>query len=115
MKKFVSVILVCAMLICCMFVLASCGKTLNGTYKESALGLTTYEFKGSKYTYSLGNASVTGKYEIKKEDDKMTITLTPDSDKDADEKASGTFSFEEGQDSKGDYIVIGISKKYYKQ
>ena len=114
MKKFVSVILVCAMLICCMFVLASCGKTLNGTYKGSVVGLATFEFKGSKYTYALGNASVTGKYEIKKEDDKMTITLTPDSDKDADEKASGTFSFEEGKDSKGNYIVIG-GYTYYKQ
>ena len=52
MKKVISMTLVCVLLLGCVFALASCGKTISGTY-ELALSednKTTYEFSGRKVT-----------------------------------------------------------------
>ena len=51
MKKTLSLLLVCVLLVGCIFSLASCGKTLSGTYKaDVVVGGTSYTFSGSKVT-----------------------------------------------------------------
>ena len=97
-------------------VLASCGKTLKGTYSaEIDIGVlkytANYEFSGKNVTATkivnplIGDAktyTIEGTYEIiENDDDTMDIKFefkTQD-----DHIKSGTFNFEEGED----YIKIG--------
>lgn len=106
--KAIALVLVIATLTC---VLASCGKTISGTYSADVGstsiigGSATYKFSGSKVTISvtagaLGFEKTTdfdGKYEIK--DNQITFTFE---DSNAG-KYNGTQSFEKGDD----YIKIG--------
>ncbi len=119
MKKIVSSILVCVMLIGCVFALASCDKTLNGEYvnETTIMGITTtttYEFEGKNVTIKVKSslASITieheGEYVI--EDDTITFTF---GDEDAN-KYSGDVSFNEGSDNEGAYIELGGTKFYKK-
>lgn len=119
MKKTIRVMALVLALTAVLFVFASCGKTLSGTYSAefdiAVLKYTaTYEFKGSKVTATkvtnplIGDSKTTtleGTYEIIENDDgSMDIKLsfeTSDS-----EIKSGTFDFEEGED----YIKIGLVK-----
>ena len=77
MKRIVSLLLVCVLLLSCAVVLASCGKTLSGTYeaKVEAVGQsisTSYKFSGKKFeltvkTTFIGNVTTdttSGTYEI---------------------------------------------------
>ncbi len=113
MKKSLKVLaLVMTAVILCL-ALASCGKTLSGTYTMEALGTgAEMEFKGSKVTITLkvlGKAGdpVEGKYSI--DDDKITFEFESE---DKDVKAyDGTFDFEEGED----YIKIGTFGKFTKK
>ena len=106
MKKSIKVLaLVMTAVILCL-TLASCGKTLSGTYSMEVLGTgTELEFKGNKVTITGKVAGVEvgdpaeGKYSIK--DDKITFEFESD-DKEVKEY-NGTFDFEEGDD----YIKIG--------
>ena len=107
MKKVLSLSLICLLLVGVIFALASCQKTLYGTYEGV---LYSYEFQGNKVTRKatvLGaSISVEGTYEIKKNDkDEYEITFTYGEG--ADASYSGTWSFNEGSDSKGSYIEIG--------
>ena len=109
MKKSVRILAVVMAVLMVTLVLASCGKTLSGTYSAEALGTgVTLEFSGKKVTMTnkvLGTQvgdPVEGTYKI--EDNKITITVeTEDKDIGA---LNGTFDFEEGED----YIKIGIIK-----
>ncbi len=109
MKKVVSSVLVCVLLLSTVFVLASCGKMLNGEY-ENALGVTL-EFSGNKVTRKwdiplVGTTTREGTYSI--EDSKITITYGDD------EENSGTYEFAHGQENGVDFIKIaGI--KYEKK
>ena len=99
--------------------LASCGKTLSGSYEgEVDLGVAkytaTYTFKGSKVsvekktTTILGTVNTVeyeGTYEIAKNDD-GTMEITFSFENGDEEIKSGTFAFEEGDD----YIKIGVAK-----
>ena len=111
MKKIVSSVLVCVLLLGCVFALASCGKKLSGEYK-STLGTTTYAFSGSDVTITyelLGfTKTIEGEYEITaSEDEKEVIIFTfPADEEDADEYA-GEFSFVEGKEGEVEYIKIG--------
>lgn len=114
MKRSIKVLalVMTAVLLC--LTLASCGKTLSGTYTMELLGTgTELEFKGSKVTMTVKVAGaevgdpIEGKYSIK--DDKITFEFESD-DKDAKEY-NGTFDFEEGED----YIKIGTFGKYTKK
>ena len=118
MKKITSLLLVCVLLVGCVFTLASCAKMLNGKYELDALvGGKTYEFKGKSVviTYEvLGfEKSVEGEYSIAEDDKgnlKITFTFAED-EKDADE-FKGTFSFAEGEEDGVKYIKIsGIKYK----
>ena len=120
MKRIVSVILVCVMLLGCVATLASCSKILFGTYKREGLFTeTTYEFDGKNVTIvtSIGSVSYTKKatYVIEKADDgTSTITFTYEEGETPDEDLKGTKSFSEGEEDGVKYIKIG-GVKYIKQ
>ena len=117
MKRLISTLLVCVLLVSCVFTLASCGATLSGEYKD-ALSVTTYKFSGSKVTLTIDNligedSVFEGTYSIEGKDDDKKITITFE-DKDGADKYSGTHDFSEGEEDGKEYIKIGIIK-YYKQ
>ena len=139
MKKFLSITLVFALLVCAMLSLTSCSNTLSGTYEYdesqhedqlgglgsiiggvvSALANTTYEFSFSAVTVKIDKAfgddvEFSGKYKITEADDgKMTITFTFEGVEDENaEDYSGTFDFFKAKD--GSYIEIG-GVKYLKK
>ena len=95
--KILALVMVAAMLCC---VLASCGNTLKGTYAaEVATIRTAYNFDGKNVTIDAGALGfskqvASGTYEIK--DGKIIFTF------DEDNKYTGTFDFEQGED----YIKI---------
>ena len=108
MKNTLKIASIMLVLIMTVFVFASCGSKLNGTY---SLGDTSYSFVGDSYTYKTpgllgGTTIIEGTYEIDKE--ASTITLTPD-----DGKAQ-TYDFAIGTENGVDYIKIGFLK-YTKQ
>ena len=81
MKRIISTLLVCVLLLGCVFTLASCGKMLSGKY-EADVGVAgaKYEFSGKKVTITvqvLGfEKSYEGTYKIGENDDgKETITF----------------------------------------
>ena len=114
MKKFLSVVLVCAMLFGCVLSLASCGNKPSGKYqaKVELFGqsvTTTYNFKLSKVivtieTEILGSVETEEneyKYKVNKKDDgTLTIDLTGEVD---GEEKTQTYTYEKGDD----YIKIG--------
>ncbi len=110
MKKTISALLVCALLVCSVFALASCGKKLSGAY-ESALG-TTYEFSGNKVTMTqeipfLDDVVIEGTYEITEDEDgKTVIIFTVENEDDEDKDFAGKFSFSEGEEDGTKYIKI---------
>ena len=124
MKKVISMTLVCVLLLGCVFALASCGKTISGTY-ELALSednKTTYEFSGNKVTKKtpslLGGTTVyEGTYEIKEDaenEGKYTITFTWGEDADKEEDGGVALPFSQGEKDGTKYIeILGI--KYTKQ
>jgi len=107
MKKILSAVLVCVLLACCVFALASCGKTLSGKYVD-ALGVTAYEFSGNKVTMYLGQKVVAeGTYKIGTNDeDKEVITFTFTDGEDAEDE-SGTVEFVSGKEGDTEYIKLG--------
>ena len=87
MKKVVSTVLVCVMLISCMLTLASCSKMLMGKYEiETIVGDTTYEFDPfgkvtRTYEPPIGDDVVDeGKYKINDDGDKITFTFGDDTE-----------------------------------
>ena len=79
MKRILSVVLACALLVGCVMIFASCG--LSGTYEKSVIGIsTTYQFSGSKVTVvneALGDFETVCSYKIEKDDEgKETLVLT---------------------------------------
>lgn len=115
MKKILSVVLACALLVGCLFTLASCGKKLSGSYTAEVeilgqSGSTTYDFHGGKVdiitkTKLLGNINtetVEAKYEIAEVDGELEITIIT-------EDSENTYTLEEGD---GYIKIAGI--KYTK-
>lgn len=107
MKKILSAVLVCIMLLSCTLVLASCGNTLSGTYEDEH-GLTSFTFKGKNVEIEMFGVSFDATYKI----DGDTITFEFEGDE-AD-GFEGENKFNKGSDSNGQYIEIGMFK-YYKQ
>jgi len=111
MKRTISALLVCVLLVGCVFALASCGKTLSGKYEAKVVGTgASYEFNGSKVTITasiLGfEKNFEGTYEIKKNDKDVEVIVFTFEDKDA-ENYSGEFTFVEGKEGETSYIKIG--------
>ncbi len=104
MKKILSSILVCVLLVGMLFTLASCGKRLSGRYEIS--DDIYYEFKGNEYTASLGVAgfakTTNGTYEIKENNEgDLEIIFTEEGSDDPQ-----AYSFSEGEEDGVKYIKI---------
>ena len=111
MKKILSMALVCAVVVGCLFTLVSCGKTISGKYEADwAIVEVTYDFKSSgKVTIMVepfigDSVSFDGRYKFNDEGDKITITI--DSDDEEAEKYSGTLSYSEGVEDGDKYIKL---------
>ena len=115
MKKTISAVLVCVLLLGCVFALTSCGKTLSGTYEFKVTDdiKTTYEFSLNKFTKTITTGVlgytkddiVEGKYEIKEiEENQFEITFTWEAD--GAEKTE-TVAFSEGEENDVAYIKLG--------
>lgn len=107
MKKILSSVLVCVMLLSCMLVLASCGNTLSGTYEDET-GFTSLTFKGKNVEIEVFGASFDATYKI----DGDTIIFEFEGEE--AKGFEGEMKFNKGNDSDGKYIEIGFFK-YYKQ
>ena len=114
MKKALSLILVCVLLVGCVFTLASCGKMLSGEYKSAITGNIIYSFSMNKVTVTIDNiigddTVYEGTYEIKKNEEGVynVITFTFDNE-DAQKLYGGNHNFAEGTESGQDYIRIGV-------
>ena len=126
MKKTISTILVCVLLVGTLLSLASCEMfgLVTGTYAKTTefFGTettVTYEFSGKEVTVStvtkIGNTSTTsnktGEYEIgENEEGQKTITLTFTNED--GEGTVTTYTFNSGNDDGGSYIEIG-GVRYY--
>jgi hypothetical protein len=111
MKRIISTVLVCLLLIGSVFALASCG-ALSGTYKDITGGVT-YDFRGSKVTITVdtyGEDKVyEGTYKVEETEDDKTITFTFE-DENVPSIYEGTKKFSEGEEDGVKYIWIGIAK-----
>ncbi len=113
MKRVISAVLVCVLLVASVFAMASCGKMLSGKYELDAIvGGKTYEFSGSKVTITYEvvgfEKSVEGSYKISENDEGETvITFTFDAEEEDSDDFAGEFSFSEGEDDGVKYIKIG--------
>jgi len=120
MKKFLSLALALVLLCGCMFTLASCfGGGLSGKYTA---GLTSYEFKGNKFTRTVSVGGFThtasGTYEITEDGDQSFITFTyTDGDEEAKEEGGVTLALSKGTEDGKDYIKFGefLAVKYIKE
>ena len=114
MKKILSTVLVCVLLVSTLFVLASCGgKTLVGTYENDTLN-TTYEFSAlGKVTRTVdsilsGKKITEGKYSFSEEGDKITFTFESEDG----EENSETYDYSYGEEEGTKYIKIGLFKYF---
>ena len=111
MKKIISTILACMILVGSVLTLSSCGKMIVGKYEANLIvAEVTYEFGilGSvtcTIDPVIGDESVyEGTYELNDEGDKLTITFEND---DAGEY-EGEYIFASGEENGKKYIRIGI-------
>lgn len=120
MKKIISTVLVCVLLLGTLLTLASCAKTVRGTYTgELNLGITTVHtelaFDGNavKITSGVGNVAAiyNATYEITEaEDGSMTITFTYAEGADEHSIFNGEMSFSEITENDVKYIKLGALK-----
>lgn len=106
MKKTISALLVCMLLVGCIFTLASCGQTLSGSYTAdlSVLGVYTYEFNMfGKVTRTIdpfvGNDVDVAEGEYKISEDGSKITLTFDGE-------AQTYELKTGEEGGVKYIKL---------
>ena len=121
MKKIISTILVCVLLLGCVMSFTSCSKILYGKYESEvdalvAGGEVEYEFTPFGYTKTtktevLGFEKETveeGKYKItENEDGELTITFTYKVD---GKENTETFAFSQGEEDGEKYIKLGFVK-----
>lgn len=121
MKKIISTILVCVLLLGCVMSLSSCSNMLTGKYEAEvdalvAGGKVVYDFTPFGYTKTttaevLGFSKDTveeGKYKIAENDDgELTITFTYEVD---GEEKSETVAFSKGEEDGVKYIKLGLVK-----
>lgn len=113
MKKIISLVLVCVLLVGCVFALASCAKTLNGTYRlGDADNGTTYVFSGNTVECTISvlgfDKDTEGTYKIEENEEKelvLTITWADDDDDDTNNKTSSAVLVE-GTEGGTKYIKL---------
>lgn len=98
MKKIISLVLACVLLIGCVFALGSCTVLYAGTYENKGLlTTTTIELKmDGTVTYSIGSVSVVGEYEIEKNDSGDLVIDLDFEDGSIAEMIDGDYPFEKG-------------------
>lgn len=108
MKKTVSTLLVCVLLVGCLLTLVSCGKSITGSYEaETILGDVTYKFElGGKVTKTTDpligkNETVEGEYKFNDAGDEITLTFNGE---------SSTHSYVEGEEGGVKYIKLDLVK-----
>lgn len=113
MKKIISMVLVCVLLVASLLTLTSCGKTLTGKYEANLIAAeVTYEFgMFGKVTCTvdpiIGDEKVyEGKYEFNDAGDEITITFEGE---DAEEY-EGEYDFSSGVEDGQEYIKLGLLK-----
>ena len=107
MKKALSSILVCVMLLGCVFALASCSNRLYGTYEAEIFGqAVSYEFEGDTVKTTLKSTTYSGEYSI--EDDKIVITYDDEGINTLLDMLglAGEMSFNQGSDNDGNFIEL---------
>ena len=121
MKKIISTILVCVLLLGCVMSFTSCSKMLYGKYEAEvdavvAGGKVVYEFTPFGYTKTtttevLGfekDSVEEGKYKItENEDGDLTITFTYEVD---GKEEAESFSFSQGEEDGVKYVKLGLIK-----
>lgn len=115
MKKTARILVVIMMIAILTMSLASCAKTLKGSYSNTTIGNTTYTFDGNNYTKTwtvsvLGtdvSKTEKGTYEITEEDDQLYITFTV-TEGETSESTKVTLS--EGEEDGVKYIKISDVK-----
>ena len=119
MKKLLSTLIVCVLLVGCVFSLAGCVLSLgpmtfiSGTYEvDLAVTEVSYEFSPiGKVVLTvdpiIGDDIVSeGKYKVNTDTNEITLTF----ENDKAEEYSGTFAFSSGEEDGVEYIKIGIVK-----
>lgn len=115
MKKTARILVVIMMIAILTMSLASCAKTLKGSYSNTTFGNTTYTFDGNNYTKTwtvsvLGtdvSKTEKGTYEITEEEDQLYITFTV-TEGETSESTKVTLS--EGEEDGVKYIKISDVK-----
>ena len=122
MKKIISTILVCVLLLGCVMSLASCSKLLVGKYESEvdavlAGGKVTYEFSAFKYTKTTTTTTVLGFEKTSVEEGSFKITENDEGEPvisftfEVDGvKEVETYSFSQGEEDGVSYIKIGLIK-----
>lgn len=120
MKRIVSAVLVCILLVGSMLVLGSCGGP-SGVYKDST-GITTMEFKGDKVTikWSLGGFSYESEasFKITEEDGEKFITFTYGEGEKENSSFNGKMAYSDGTKDDKSFIQLGegiFSTTLYKE
>ncbi len=123
MKKLISALLACVLIVGLAFTLVSCGNSLSGTYEGLLFDL---KFKGEKVTIVVdGEDALSGTYEIKEDDDgdkTIAFDFVDEDEADEDEKKilkliddilGSDVAFEEDGDTIkiGKYIKASFTKK----
>ena len=109
MKKIISTILICVVLLGCVMSFASCDSILMGEYELDAVVATvTYKFKMTgkvtiTYDPIIGDSkSFDGEYSISDDGEEITFTFEDDDAK----EYSGTVPFSKGEEDGVDYIKL---------
>ena len=111
MKRVISALLVCVLLVASVFAMASCGKMLSGKYALKVAGIETvsFEFSGNKVSLVLlsqEDKAIEGTYKIgENEEGNTVITLDFNDNKEAS-KYEGDLPFSEGEEDGVKYIKI---------
>ena len=111
MKKIISLLLVCVLLVCCVFALASCEKRLEGTYRN-ADGGATYVFEGDTVKRIINifgfEKEDNGTYKISENHkDEVIITMFwDDGDEDDSNNDKSKFVLLEGAEGGTKYIKL---------
>ena len=113
MKRIISTLLVCAILLGCVLTMASCSYVLMGKYElDAGVGSKTYEFSLPNkvlitYEVLTVEKTIEGTYKIaENEDGDFEITFTFENEEEAEEYA-GTFSLSQGEEDGVKYVKIG--------
>lgn len=117
MKKLISTMLVCVLLMGCMLALTSCGNTLMGEYEaDMILYEANYEFKlGGKVVLTIDPVAgedlvFEGEYSLNKDATEITFVFENEDAKDY----TGTRSFAQGKENGVKYIKMN-GVKYTKE